>query len=307
MSAKKRRIGGAWIAAVRVVAAGILLSLPAPARADYTFGDWAAGSGFGPGDAMPEIVDASHTDPAINNLAGIGDYDWNTTPSTGLYLRENQISTIGSGAFSGLTNLRELDLTNNPSLTNLNLERADLPRLRWFDMEGSTNVTSVSLNCAVLSQWALAALLHGGTFRPGIGIGELPGITELDLGGMDFAEIADLGPLGMMDDLTDLWLVEVQNMDALQLDLLLDDLATIQATDVEGVLYMTQADFDAFNTAGGGLLAAWDAEPGHHVRIIPEPATSALLAVACVCLLAWRRRPRGSASVFSRHEPLQNV
>jgi hypothetical protein len=31
---------------------------------------------------------------------------------------------------------------------------------------------------------------------------------------------------------------------------------------------MTQADFDAFNTAGGGLLAAWDAEPGHHVEFL---------------------------------------
>ena len=31
---------------------------------------------------------------------------------------------------------------------------------------------------------------------------------------------------------------------------------------------MTQADYDAFNTAGGGLLAAWDAEPGHHVEFL---------------------------------------
>ena len=31
---------------------------------------------------------------------------------------------------------------------------------------------------------------------------------------------------------------------------------------------MTEADFDAFNAAGGGLLAAWDAEPGHHVEFL---------------------------------------
>jgi hypothetical protein len=56
---------------------------------------------------------------------------------------------------------------------------------------------------------------------------------------------------------------------------LLDNLVTIEgdanATDTEGILYMTQADFDAFNTAGGGLLAAWDAEPGHRVELVSEP------------------------------------
>ncbi len=49
---------------------------------------------------------------------------------------------------------------------------------------------------------------------------------------------------------------------------MLDNLETIEGTDTEGILYMTQADFDAFNTAGGGLLAAWDAEPGHHVEFV---------------------------------------
>ena len=41
-----------------------------------------------------------------------------------------------------------------------------------------------------------------------IGIGELDGITELDLSGVDFGNITDLGPLYVMDDLTDLWLVD---------------------------------------------------------------------------------------------------
>ncbi|MBG7606252.1 MAG: hypothetical protein IZT58_16750, partial [Actinobacteria bacterium] len=31
---------------------------------------------------------------------------------------------------------------------------------------------------------------------------------------------------------------------------------------------MTQANFDAFNTAGGELLADWNAEPGHHVDFL---------------------------------------
>ena len=71
-----------------------------------------------------------------------------------------------------------------------------------------------------------------------------------------------------MDNLTDLWLVDVENMDANALDVLLDNLATMEDPSIEGALYLTQADFDAFNTAGGGKLAVWDAEAGHHVEII---------------------------------------
>ena len=95
---------------------------------------------------------------------------------------------------------------------------------------------------------------------------KLDGITELDLSGIDFINITDLAPLYVMDDLTDLWLVGTQNLDAFALDALLDNLATIEGTDVEGILHMTQADYDAFNTAGSGLLAAWHFEHGHHVE-----------------------------------------
>ena len=49
---------------------------------------------------------------------------------------------------------------------------------------------------------------------------------------------------------------------------LLDNLATMENPSIEGALHLTQADFDAFNAAGGGKLAVWDAEPGHHVEII---------------------------------------
>jgi hypothetical protein len=79
-------------------------------------------------------------------------------------------------------------------------------------------------------------------------------------------------------------------MDAAGLDVLLDNLETIEGIITEGILYMTQADFDAFNTAGGGLLAAWDAESGHHVEfVIPEPSTIMLLAgLAAICLFTSR-------------------
>ena len=78
-------------------------------------------------------------------------------------------------------------------------------------------------------------------------------------------------------------------MDAVELDVLLDSLDTMQATGVEGVLYLTQADYDAFNTAGDGLLAAWDAEDGHHLEIVPEPATLSLRALGGLAMLRRRR------------------
>ena len=129
----------------------------------------------------------------------------------------------------------------------------------------------------------------------------------MDLCGIDFGDITDLSIFYRcnisdlfcdsetsygMHDLTDLWLVNTVNLDAADLDVLLDNLATIEGTDTEGVLYMTQADFDAFNTAGGGLLGAWHAEPGHHVAfVIPEPSTIMLLAgLAAIGLFASRGR-----------------
>jgi hypothetical protein len=129
------------------------------------------------------------------------------------------------------------------------------------------NITSVSLKNTVVNQRSLAVLLDGGS-TDGIGIGELDAITEMDLSGIDFASITDLEPLYAMDDLTDLWFVDTQNVDATALDVLLDNLATIEGTDTEGILYMTRADFEAFNTAGGDLLSTWDAEPGHHVEFL---------------------------------------
>jgi hypothetical protein len=189
---------------------------------------------------------------------------------TSLSLWGNGITSIESGAFAGLGNLTTLDLSNNTSLTNLNLEGADFSSLTYFTLMYNTQITRVSLREAVLTQTALVSLVSGNEESPeeGIGIGELPGVTELDLSGVDFAPITDLSRLYLMDSLTDLWLVDVSNLSANALDVLLDKLATIESPSVEGALYLTQADFDAFNAAGGGKLAVWDAEDGHHVEII---------------------------------------
>ena len=302
-----------------------------------TFGEWATAQGHNPGDVMPSLVDA--TSASIDSLSGVDDFDWTTTPTTGLILANNVLTSVGLGDFSGLTSLTDLNLSrndisalqsagigelanltslrlngndlvsigsdlfssltnltdlllngndlvsiqsgafnglpnlkllwlqNNAALTELNLAETEFSSLLSFSVVDNVNMTSVSLKNSVVNQNSLATLLDGGNTNL-TGIGEVDGITELDLSGVDFGNITDLSPLYLMDDLTDLRLAHTENLDAVGLDLLLDNLETIEGTGLEGALYMTQVDFDAFNTAGSGLLATWDAEPGHHVEIV---------------------------------------
>jgi hypothetical protein len=191
---------------------------------------------------------------------------------TVLELDVNDISIIESGAFSGLPHLTRLWLHDNMVLTELNLQAADFSSLARFNVRHDENITSVSLRNTVVNQTSLSALLGGGTNQWGTqytGIGELDAvITEMDLSGIDFVDITDLEPLYVMDELTDLWFVDTKNVDASDLDLLLDNLETIEGTDSEGVLHMTLLNYIDFIVAGDGLLAAWDAEPGHHVEFL---------------------------------------
>jgi hypothetical protein len=170
-------------------------------------------------------------------------------------------------------------------MTHLNLEGADLSNIIHVDVT-HLNVTSVSLRNTVLNQTSLARL-----FSPNYpSIAKLNGVTEFDLSGVDFSQITDLSPLDVMDEVTDLLLLDVANMDAMQLDTLLDELSAMEDTATEGVLYLTQADYDAFNAASGGLLAIWNAESGHHVQIVPEPATMTLLTIGGLVILRKRRK-----------------
>lgn len=223
-----------------------------------------------------------------NAFSGLTELVW-------LGLASNQMSTVETGAFNG-SGTRAIHLEHNAGLMELNLARVHLPALLGLGLEGNTNITSVSLDSAVLDQHSIATLFKGG-FDPGgepfaavelTGINELPGITELDLSRIDFVDITDLSELYPLDDLTDLWLVGTKNLDAAQLDELLDELDVMQATDVEGVLYMTQADYNAFNASGGGLLESWHNEPGHHVVIISEASTLVLGGLFAVCV-SFRR------------------
>jgi hypothetical protein len=245
-------------------------------------------------------------DSGIDSLEGIGEYDWTT--ATELRLQGNQLSSIGSGDFDGLIALRVLDLQVNQlssiesgafsGLTNLEwlfLSRNHISNLESGTFSGLTNLESLTLWGNNLARLNLAeadfsslfaffcdapifydvslknAVLNPFLFNIGClrEVWESP-VRVIDLSGIDFGNFTDLELLYAMDDLTDLWLVDTQNLDAIDLDELLDNLETFEGTDVEGILYMAEANFDAFNAAGGGLLAAWHAEPGHHVAFGPE-------------------------------------
>jgi hypothetical protein len=221
------------------------------------------------------------------------------TNLTRLYLWGNQLSSIESGAFGGLTSLTRLYLEENLAMTELNLAQADFSSLTYFTVENNANIRSVSLKNTRLNQTALAALLDGGTETPEeplpIGIGELHGITEMDLSGIDLGNITNLEPLYVMDDLTDLWMVNTKNVDPIALDVLLDNLETIESLDTEGILYMTEANYAALNAAGGDLLADWNDEPGHRVAfVIPEPSALLLVITAWGVICGWQKWRRAT-------------
>ena len=60
-----------------------------------------------------------------------------TDESGDLELDDNQLTSIESGAFSGLTNLTYLYLGSNPQLIDLNLGEADFSSLTSFDVSGN--------------------------------------------------------------------------------------------------------------------------------------------------------------------------
>lgn len=214
---------------------------------------------------LASLTDLNLRGNGITNI-GSGAFD-GLTNLTELLLHDNDYSTIESHTFEGITNLSRLWLQNNTNLTEVNLDETQFSSLTSFTLADSVNITRVSLKNTVMNQSSLVTLMQGGTVNL-IGIGELGGITEMDMSGVNFGNFSDLGPLYAMDDLTDLWLVNPGNLDANELDQWLDNLDTIQGTNTEGILHMTQANYDAFNLAGGGKLATWDGEDGHHVEIV---------------------------------------
>lgn len=213
---------------------------------------------------------------------------------TTLDLHDNLITTFESGCFHELDSLETLDLrsnsmTNIPGgafsdlgmLTSLNLSWNSITSIDPGDYMGLQNLNSLRLH-----HNAIATLGGGGssglskltsldlsdnpitTLEGGFCVGFSGTLTVLNLSDVDFALLTDLTPLYDLDSLTDLWLARSTNVNAVALDTLLDNLAAMQSVATEGVLYLTQADYTSLNTSGAGRLAAWDAEPGHHVQIV---------------------------------------
>ena len=231
-----------------------------------------------------------------------------------LYLPLNPLGSLDAGDLAGLESLDKLSLTighidpgalgglrldalflssHFPPLTSLDLTDADFTRLLDFHVDDNwSDITSASLKNSIIDQASLAVLMDGGSrssyFK---GIGEQYGVTSMNLSGIDFSAITDLSPLYVMDDLNELWLAGTENLSAADLDTLLDNLETMERTATEGVLYMTQADYDDFNAAGGGMLASWDAEPGHHVSFVLPGDFNIDGHCTALDFLTWQRDP----------------
>jgi internalin A len=198
-----------------------------------------------------------------------------------LYLNSNLLSSIETGAFSGAANLEYLFLEKNAGLGALNLEGAVFSLLSRFNIR-ETGITSVSLKNAVLKQSVLEALSDGGYSTYFIGIGELGGITELDMSGVDFASITDLAPLHAMDDVEELLLAGASNLDGGQVLTLTAELDSLNWLDVTG-------PWDTFDAGTQDSLNSWDSIEGNTL-VTPEPATMSLLALGGLAVLRRRRK-----------------
>jgi Leucine-rich repeat (LRR) protein len=239
-----------------------------------------------------KLLDLDH-----NKITSLEPSDFTGLGNLGrLFLESNDISKIESGTFANVA-LGELDLSDNVTLTELNLEGANLSNFWDIDLKNDTSISRVSLKNATLGQMALEGLVYGDALynpysweEPRVGIGDLPAVTELDLSYVDFSAISYLDPLYEMDNVTDLWLVGVKNMHGFMLDELLTNLAGIRDSQGGGTVYMTQADYDAFNVRG--RLTWWESRYGHHIQIVPEPSTTILLATLLAALALYRLRRR---------------
>ena len=238
----------------------------------YSFGDWARDQGYEPGDVMPEEVDAESS--GIDSLNGVGQFDWTTAPTRRLWLLDNQLSSIEAGTFGGMTNLTELVLGTNQlssiesstfselmSLTSLYLGGNQLSGIEPGTFSGLTNLTVLSLVGNQLSS------IEAGD------LSSLTNLTTLHLGGNQLSSV-ESRTFRELTNLRELWLRGNQ-------------LSSIESDAFIG--YMTRADYDAFNTAGGGLLSGWNDEQGHHVEFVPEPSTLLLCLLALAMVGSWRK------------------
>jgi hypothetical protein len=262
------------LAALAVVAA--LISPTAASGQDYSFGDWARDQGYSPGDVMPETVMAFIPPwepgpvPRIDSLDGIGEFDWTTTPTTQLWLHDNQISSIEPGDFDGLVNVWGLYLNRNrlsniesgdfsglANLTGLQLEGNqissieagafnELANLHWLwlygnqissiesgDFSGLASLTELSLGANQISS------IESGDFSG------LASLTVLSLGGNRISSI-ESGAFSGLASLTELGLSGNQ-------------ISSVESTDVSGLASLTKLSLGATGYYYDAFVSKYDA------------------------------------------------
>ncbi len=207
-----------------------------------------------------------------------------------LILGKNQISTLAPNQFQGLADLEALVLDRN-QISSLDLTGFEATALRTFDIAVNP-IIEVILADSTLSQTTFDLLMIGygnpAQYVNYIGIAELSGIGSLDFTAADMAGVDQFDEMFAMADLQTLILTDVLFSEAIVADGYAEVWDLISALDsnrldaltVDGQLY----------TAMQTNLDTWDAGPGNVLTVVPEPSTLALLAVAGLALLLWRRR-----------------
>lgn len=190
-----------------------------------------------------------------------------------LDLTYNQISSIESGSFDGLTNLTYLSLMTN-QIETLNLSGSNLPSLGNFEIR-SNPLKNVLLANATLSQRTFNTLMNAGHLM-NFGIAELGGVLSLDMSGVDFVDISDLSAMYTMDDLEELFLIDAINLDGGDVVGLVEELYSLDWLDVTGT-------WDMFDPVSQVTLIVWDEMQGNTL-IIPEPCTLVLLGLGGLVL-----------------------
>ncbi len=309
-----------------IVAVAVVLSLPAATEA-YTFGEWATAEGYNPLVSLPKIMTAHNS--GLTSLLGVGNYNWTATPTTYLGLGRNQLSSIESGDFTGLTSLTFLDLENN-----------HISSIESSDFTGLTSLTSLHLEENQISSIESGAF-SGLTALWMLLLGDNTSMTTLNMEGAEFSEL-DYFDIGGNTNLTSVSLKNaVLNQRAMEglshgtvspfigiaelpgiyeLDMsgvdfsLITDLSSLYTMDdLEELLLAGASNLDGaqvsaltgeldslnwldvtgpWDTFGAGVqssLNAWDAIEGNTL-VTPEPATMALLALGGLTVLKRRRR-----------------
>lgn len=199
------------------------------------------------------------------------------TKLSSLRLGSNHISDIS--ALSKLTNLYSLNLANN-QIEVLDLCGSNFPSFQYFRIEDNP-ITKVCLANATLRQSTFNALMNGGTSYY-YGIAEVPGVSKLDLSGVDFSDISDFSLMFTMDDLEILLLRDVTNLDGSEVVAWTDELDSLNWLDVTGL-------WDSFDIGAKDSLLAWDAIDGNTL-VVPEPATLSMLLILVAFLVIRRRQ-----------------